>query len=131
MSTRTERAEAIRAHIAAILQADPSTAPYTVTTDARDLDKRGAGKAGAIVLVAPGPRFEFPTGGVTRLEWSVFVVANPGAAVEIWEPVDAVMDALIASRLNLVTAEPGEYARPDPAPPMTGYIVTIRDDYLN
>lgn len=126
MSTRTERAETLRGLIGSYLSNG-----VTVTTDARDLDKRGAGRDGVIVLIVPGPRMEWPVPTVTRVEWTVYILANAGAAVDIWEPIDSVIDALIASPLNLTSAEPGSYDRTDPAPALPGYVLTIQDDYYS
>lgn len=129
MSTRTERAAALRTEITTILGAAGITAP--VTSDARDIDKRGAGRTG-IVLVSPGPRLDWPAGpSVTRLTWTVYLLAKPGAAVDIWEPIDLILDALIVGGFRMDSAEPGEYERPDDAGPLTGYVVTITEDTLN
>ncbi len=132
MSTRTERAAALRAEISGILAAALDGGDQiVVTSDARDLDKKPAGKYG-IVLVAPGPRFTWPVGpGMTRLTWTVYVLAKPAPAIDIWEGVDLIFDALIAAGFPLDEAEPGDYQRPDDAGPMTGYVLTITDDYLN
>lgn len=132
MSTRTERAAALRAEITAILTASLTGGEQiVVTSDARDLDKRNTNGYG-IVLVAPGPRFEWPAGpGVTRLTWTVYVLAKPSAAVDIWEGIDQIFDALIAAGFPMESAEPGDYERPEPAVAMTGYVLTVTDDYLN
>lgn len=132
MSTRTVRAAAIRTQIAQILTAAyPDGVKVTVTSDARDIDKRGAGQHG-LVLVSPGPRFEWPAGpAVTRLTWTVYLLAKPAAAVDIWEPIDQILDALIAARFPMESAEPGQYDRPDDAAPLTGYVITIPEDFLN
>ncbi len=129
MSTRTERAAAIRTEISSILDAADIAAP--VTSDARDIDKRGAGRTG-IVLVSPGPRLDWPANlpSVTRSTWTVYLLARPGAAVDIWEPIDLILDALIAAGFRMDSAEPGEYERPDDAGPLTGYVITITEDTL-
>ena len=131
MSTRTERTAQIVATVAAALSIDPALTGVVVTDDAAKLDKKGPGQHGT-VLVQPTPRFEFPVGGVTRLSWTLFVVAKPGPALDAFATVDPILDALIASPLSLDSAEPGEYQPADDmSPPFPGYLVTIRDDFYN
>lgn len=132
MSTRIERAAQLRAQLSAIFAAAlPDGDKVIVTSDARVIDKARSGQYG-IVLVAPGPRFEFPANtSVTRLAWTVFILTKPGAAIDSFDGVDDLLDALIAYQFPMQSAEPGAWPRPAPAEPMPGYQIVVSDDFIN
>lgn len=131
MSTRTERAESLRTEIVSILDNYIEGGQLIpVTLDARDLDR--ASLARGIVLVSPGPRMEWPAGpAMTRVTWTLYVLQKAGSALDEWGQVDTIMDALIAAGLGMTEAEPAEVPRPEPAPNLTGYTITLTEDYLN
>ena len=130
MSTRTARAAQIITDICAALAA-AGLPDITVTDDPAQVDKRGAGRCG-IILVHPAPAFAFPVGGVTRLSWTVYALTKPAPARQAFAVVDPLLDALIASPLTIESAEPGDYQSTDDlSPPFPGYIVTLHDDYYH
>ena len=132
MSTRTDRAAQIVESITdALHEIHLYADQVTVTTDPDKVDKRGAGQHG-IVLVHPAPKFTFPAGGVTRLEWTIYVLSKPGDTLTAFATVDPILDALIARLAGFQAADPGEYETADDlSPAFPGYVVTLQDDFYN
>ncbi|MFV0315492.1 MAG: hypothetical protein ACK5O2_00825 [Microthrixaceae bacterium] len=125
MTTLTDRAAQVAALIRAVLPAE-----QIVTHDPAVIDRRGAGPQGA-VLVHPAPDIDYRAGGVTVYEWTLFVLARPGRALDALDSIGHTLDALTAAGIGVDRATPGSYApTSEQYTDLPGYLLTITDEHL-
>ena len=122
-----EMLEATRTALAASDVSDKAS--VTVTDDGRKIANAASLRAGGIVIY-PWPVQEFPAPGVTRLTWTIGVVAQLETGRKSAERVQQLIDIL--AEAGVVEwrdrAAPTDFQLPDQSP-VPGYAITHTEEH--